>query len=178
MTKVIYRVDSDDRIIFINSAWLQFAAANGMSPDVSKSMVGTRLWKHISDLTVRHFYKVLMGKVRKTGKCVAVPFRCDSPHLLRFMEMKITKLDNDALEFKNVLVREECRKRPASLLTDELEHKMLLMCLGCDRVKLTRWLEPEHAAQKLKLFEKSVLPLVSHSVCPQCNSIGFRTVID
>ena len=177
MIEVIYRIDTGDRITFINSGWMHFAITNGLNPEQSKSVIGNRMWAYISDLTVRHFYKILMDKVRKTGKCIAVPFRCDSPDMLRLMEMKITKLGDGALEFQNILIRQRRRKKPAFAQTTP-KQKMPLMCLGCDKVKVTNWIEPDLAVRQMKIFEKTIAPLVSHDVCPQCLNEGFRTVIE
>src|ERR1700744_579940 len=117
MTEVVYQIDTNDRITFINSGWHHFAIANGLDSEQSKSMMGNQLWKYISDPTIRHFYKVLFSKVRKTGKRITVPYRCDSPDMLRLMEMNITKVESGALEFQNILIRQRPRKNPVCIQT-------------------------------------------------------------
>lgn len=177
MDLIIYRVDGHDRITFMNSAWFVFAEDKGMHLRSSAQLLGTRLWRHIADPTVRHLYGVLMARVRKTGKPVTFPFRCDSPSLLRFMEMRIGRHRKMELEFTAKLVREEARAVTEPPKVNRVDKDpMLMMCVWCKNVKSTRWLKPERAVHVLNLFDKPSLPLISHVVCPRCESKGLAPV--
>lgn len=176
MDQIIYRVDEKDRITFMNSAWFVFAERNGMQLRSTSQLLGTRLWKHVSDQTVRHFYAVFMAKVRKTGKPVTIPFRCDSPELARYMEMTISRHNKTELEFRTTLLRETARatgELPAAKPTKVAP--LIMMCIWCKNVKSTRWLRPERAVHVLNLFESQEVPLISHITCPRCESKGLNT---
>jgi hypothetical protein len=179
MNQIIYRVDVNDRITFVNSRWIAFAKKKGMRLQSSRGVVGTRLWQHVSDMTARHLYNIFMAKVRKTGKTVTVPFRCDSPKVLRFMEMQIVRLSETELEFKSLLLHEQAAVPGEWSGANEPDpDPFLLMCIWCHKVKSSRWLGVEKAVRDLDLFAKPCLPLISHIICPQCQSKDLHTVIE
>jgi hypothetical protein len=178
MDQIVYRVDEHDKITFINSSWFMFAEDNGIHLRSSSQLVGTRLWRHVSDPTVRHFYTVFMAKVRKTGKSLMIPFRCESPNSVMFMETRIRRYKKTELEFTMRLLREEA---PGTSALSEVERAkippLLMMCLWCKKVKATRWIRPERAVRILSLFEQPLWPLISHITCPRCESKGLSALI-
>jgi hypothetical protein len=179
MNKLIYRVNADDEITFVDSNWVAFATENGMCSPIPEAVVGTRLWKHISDPTTRHLYSIFLEKVRKSKQTVILPFRCDSPSVRRYMEMHIVHLSATELEFKSVLVREEPRSEvklldPKATRSD----KLINMCVWCKRVKASDWREVEDALRELNLFDTTMLPMISHVVCPDCNARGLKAVLE
>jgi len=178
MDQIIYRVDEKDRITFMNSNWFMFAENNGMHLRPSTQLLRTRLWQHVSDPTVRHFYAVFMAKVRKTGKPITIPFRCDSPDLMRFMALTISRHKKTELKFRTMLLREEAQA-PAELPAGERTKiaPLIMMCVWCKNVKSTRWLKPERAVRDLNLFKNSGWPLISHITCPRCESKGLNAII-
>ena len=176
---IVYRIDESDRITFINSNLSEFAEENGMLPEAANQLIGSSLWRHISDMTLRHMYQVLASKVRRTGKSVTIPFRCDSPEVIRFMEMKIVRLNRTELEFRSRLIREKKRAQPAAPAKEASEAMdLLLMCLWCKKVKASGWVEAEHAVHELKLLEGPKLPLISHVICPDCESQNLRAYVE
>jgi len=154
-----------------------FAEDNGIHLRSSAQLLGTRLWRHVSDPTVRHFYAVFMAKVRKTGKPITIPFRCDSSDRVRFMETQICRHHKTELEFRTVLLREEARAAAEPTAADQAKiTPLLMMCVWCKKVKATHWLKPERAVRDLNLFEKPCWPLISHSICPHCESKGLSAI--
>jgi len=178
MKDFIYWVDGNDRIIFVDANWLAFAQQNGMGRSNLKPVIGTSLWSHISDITTRHFYQLLMTDVRNTSRPATVAFRCDGPECRRFMELRITGAGRKDLEFRSRLLREERRERMALLDSDTpRSSEMLLMCLWCKKVKTSAWQEVEAAVNEFRLFEQDRMPMVSHVTCPACESLGLRTIL-
>jgi hypothetical protein len=177
MTQLIYRLDKDDKITFVSSNWMPFAKANGMPGTTAKSFLGTRLWRHISDMSLRHFYKVLLSRVRLSGESLTIPYRCDSPDQIRFMEMKITRLKSGELEIRCRQLRKPKSETTGTLATAKMLPQSVVMCLWCDKVETSKWLEPEQAAQKLQILNNTLPWIISHSVCPSCEAKGLSTII-
>lgn len=176
---IVYRIDENDGITFINSDWSDFAKENGLPPEMVKEMIGTSLWQHISNMTLRHLYQVLTANVRKTGKSVAIPFNGDSETMRRFMEMTIVRLNAKELEFRSTLIREEMKSAgPAPTAGNLKATEILLMCLWCKKVKASGWVDAEHAVHELKLLETAQLPLISHVICPDCESQDLRPYVE
>ncbi len=142
-------------------------------------VVGTSLWKHISDATTRHFYKLFLERVRKSKETIIVPFRCDAPGKPRFMELHIVHLSKTELEFRSVLVKKK-KRGPARLpdLKTPRNDELILMCVWCKKVKVSDWRVAEDALKELGLFEKATLPLISHVVCPACESQALKAVVE
>lgn len=177
MKEFVYRINQTDQIYFVNDDWLDFGKKNGLAYSVEK-VIGSSLWRHISDMTTRQLYFDIIGKIRRSGRRAKVPFRCDGPAVRRFMELEISALTPSDVEFKGVLIREEPREK-VDLLDSSLARsaEILLMCVWCKKVKISEWVEVESAAQELRLFEKSKLPLISHVTCPGCHAMNLNTLI-
>ena len=57
------------------------------------------LWRFIADPETTYLYKQIFAKIRSGKSPVRIPFRCDSPECRRFMEMKLSLLAGDSIEF-------------------------------------------------------------------------------
>jgi hypothetical protein len=178
MQVFICRIDSEDKIVFVDGHWLQFAGENGFNLGL-ENIVGKPLWEFLSDLTTRHLYRIFARRVRQSGKSLTMPFRCDAPDRRRFMQMTILRLPENGLEFLSQLLREEPRP-VVPLLAPEFPrtHEMIEMCSWCKKIKAPDWVEVEEGVLRLKLFDKEKLPWVSHSICPQCDSEMSRLAIN
>jgi hypothetical protein len=169
MRHFICRINAGDQIEFVDESWVAFAAENGMPWMTLESVRGQSLWHYIPDETSRAFYKVLAEKVRKTGRTLGVPFRCDGPDRRRFMKMFMVNQPDGGLEFHSVLLDEQPRPKVELLDTNfPRSEEMLTMCAWCKKVKAGGWLEVEDAVRELWLFERSRLPQITHGVCPVC----------
>jgi hypothetical protein len=169
MREFIYQVDAKDRITSVDANWVAFAAENGLPALTAEAVTGKSLWDYVSNPTSKQFYKIFMAEVRKTGRTITVPFRCDSPECRRFMKLAIQSLSHGALEFRSVLIREEPRPRvnlldPGFPRTEEF----LTMCAWCKKVKAPDWVEAEAAVQQLKFFDQPQLPQITHGICENC----------
>jgi hypothetical protein len=79
---MVYRVDSEDRIEFVNDVWDAFAHDSNTDSLSSASVLKHSLWDYISDRTTRGIYKAMLTKARG-GRPVEFTFRCDAPELRR-----------------------------------------------------------------------------------------------
>jgi hypothetical protein len=174
-----YKISSQDTIIEVNEAWVDFAVANDV-PDLEPSQVlGQPLWRFISGAEVQHLYELLLSRVRHTQGTLVLPFRCDAPALRRFMELAMTAQPDGAVELITWLVRTEPRDA-VSLLTPggEPGQPLLAICSWCKRIRLaeTAWVEVEEAVVRLGLFQMDVLPQLTHGVCPDCYAAVMRAL--
>lgn len=174
----IHRIDTRDKIIYVNSNWSRFAEENGLNAKPGSPVIGSSLWGHISDKTTIYLYQLLIQKVRRTKQPLKVRFRGDSPELRRFMVMEIAHLDPQLIiEFRSSMLRHEKRAR-LDLLDPKAPRNqdLLFMCVWCKKVKAGEWLEPEDAALVLNLFEQAAQPMISHVTCPACEVEGLKAL--
>lgn len=178
---VRYRVNDRDRIVFLDEGWDVFACAND-GPDLTgANVLGRSLWDFISDATTRRLYETILGRVRR-GLPARFPFRCDGTSRRRWLEMAISPLEAGAVEFSTRAVRWEEREPIPLLARKEVRSDELLRsCAWCNRVHVEReWEEVETAVQRLRLFELSRLPQLTHGICGPClqNLMGTASQVN
>jgi hypothetical protein len=172
---VVYRVDPENVIVFVNDAFRAFAVRNDGAPLVD--CVGQSLWTHIRDWDTRQIYGILFDRVRSTGQLARIPFRCDSPDCRRFMEMEIENVAGGQLELRCHLDREE--RRPSvpihQLQPDDLHrrmapHQLITMCSWCLRIRNSSldWLEVEDALSDMRVFVSDLPTAITHGICKPC----------
>ena len=165
-----YSVDANNIIQGVSDNFISFAHEN-MEIEIDNDIfVGRSIYKFMAGVEVKHLYELLIHHVRSTTKEVIVPFRCDSPSLRRYMELRITCLAADEVQFESTLVREESRD-PVKLLdyAETNSEELLRMCSWCKRVSIDEmWVELEVSIQKLGLFNEAPFPLITHGICEQC----------
>jgi hypothetical protein len=166
-----YAIDADDRIVALDEVWFTFAQANGADELARRpGPIGQSLFAFIGDLTTSHLYGTFFDRVRRSGRPLRVPFRCDSPTRRRFLEMEITPAASDGLELRTTVVAVEPRL-PVALLQRgrPAGDGILRMCSWCKAVATPeRWCEVEEAIVALRLFDDDFLPGISHTICPEC----------
>ncbi|MBN1956839.1 MAG: hypothetical protein JXQ81_12605 [Desulfuromonadales bacterium] len=168
LSTVSYRIDRDNLIVDVSEEWDRFAIANGGSC-TSHSIIGHSLFDFISGDPTRMFVRVLLDYCRHMRQPVSRPYRCDSPDLKRFMEMKITCLGDDLL-LTHRLLRTEPISPPVNFpLGDEVVGQGLNRCSICNRIfTFGHWLDVD-LARRRGLVEPSV-DRVEYVVCPVCQA--------
>ena len=167
----IYRVNADDEIVFVNSEWCAFAQENGAHTLNQESVFRRSLWDFVSNEETRHLFEVIVRKVRTDGTAKRVCYRCDAPALRRFMVLEVSAAENGEVEFRSRILREEPRDSVRLMELDvERSDELLGMCGWCKQIRLPddRWVEVEAAVEELRLFDASILPKLSHGICPPC----------
>ncbi len=175
---VIYRLNDRDEICFANEAYDQFAAANDGMSCASGAVLHHPLWGFITDRTTRQLYRDILGRVRR-GRPVRFPFRCDSPACRRLMEMDIGGAGG-TVEFRVRTIAEDSRPFQALLAAEAPRSRELLRaCSWCKKVHVgDAWAEVEDAVARLRLFERPVLPAVTHGICEPCYQQVFGALAD
>lgn len=167
---IVYRVNHQDEITYVNEAWLQFAACNNGLHLLLDDVLQRPLWDFITDVTTRQLYRDALQRAR-AGRPIRFHFRCDAPDLRRWLEMRIAMADEGDIEFQTRLI--DAEPRPAVSLLSPLARRTddpLKICGWCKKVALEggAWVEVEEAVEQLGLFDAVVLPLLSHGICEPC----------
>jgi len=176
----VYRVDAENRIVSVNSDWLSFAQANGAPHLTTAAVVGQPLFRFVTGMETQHLTQLIIDRARQTRRTIAIPFRCDSPSVRRFMELVISSSTNDQVEFAGRTIREERRKGvplfDASVIRT---NDNLIVCSWCKRINLSgNWLEVELAVSQMELFNLTRLPRLTHGICADCAKQVRRDIDD
>jgi hypothetical protein len=170
--RVIYIIDHDDRIIFTNDEWKQFALENDAPEMISEKVINQKFWNYLSGETIINIYQAILQRVRG-GKAIKYNFRCDTPTAARILQMNITMLENETVQFETVLV--QSKERALQKILDRYSprtEEIITMCSWCNRINLSdEWHEVEEAISRLELFEQGSLPQISHGMCEDCFEI-------
>ena len=166
----IYRIDARGRLVWINDAWLEFAAENDW-PVNRDDVIGRPLMHFIADEHLRYLYGLLIGRLRAGRGPLRFRYRCDAPDARRHMEMLMLYDQTEReIEFQSSVLRIE-RRLHQDLLCTRLpsDPQQLGICSCCKRVDLGgEWAEVEDAVLQLRLFDRESLPRTRHCVCPRC----------
>jgi hypothetical protein len=107
--ELVYRIDRQDVIVFVDSDWDRFALSNGGEDTLSTQVLGRQIWDFVIDATIRQLYRQLLQRIRE-GRELRFAFRCDSPDRRRLMEMEMIPADGAAVQFRTRKVSEVERK--------------------------------------------------------------------
>lgn len=168
-----YCLDKSDQIVDVDEWWLAFAKENGAGELTRANVVGRLLWDFVCDEPTRTLYQEIHAQVRSTGNSIIVPFRCDSPGLKRFMQVKISLAADQRLNYESRMVRVIARAAIHILEPSRERSKAFLtMCSLCKRSLLepTGWLELQDISLQLRIFDQQRVPQLRYTICPNCSN--------
>jgi len=166
-----YELDEQFRIVWVDERWSAFALENGAPELVAPAPIGRSIWSSIADGTTSLLWGQIFQKVRRTGRPLVVPIRCDSPTLRRYLQLLVSVGSPSCLRIESLVVRVE-PKPPAVVIERTMVAPALLrMCSWCKQLDLQgRWVEVEVLTSEQRLFERDVLPALTHGMCPSCHA--------
>lgn len=174
---MVYRVDQHDVIVFVDSEWDRFDAANDGQGIASSSVLGRPLWDFVGDSTTRQLYRNLLQRVRDDRQ-LRFNFRCDSPDRRRLMEMEMAPEELGGVQFRTRTVSET--ERATQALWDRRENRsgdLVVACGWCKKIQVEgAWEEIEDAVTHLRLFEHGLLPAITHGICEECHQAVLATL--
>lgn len=168
-----HTVDASGNISGVNDEWVDFAAENG-APELTKEAVAGRpIWDFMEGKETRHISRLILDKVRKTGRTITLPYRCDSPDFKRYLEMEISRGEDEQVVFRSRVLRLEKREHAGLLDAQAVRsEKMLTICSWCRRVRTPEgWAEVDDAVRTLGLFSMDTLPQITHGMCEDCSNL-------
>lgn len=175
-----YDLDQQLVITGLGPGWDQFAFENAAAELASPAPIGQPLMKFIADATTVHLYELLFERVARDKRPISVPIRCDAPGLRRHLQLTVSARPIGGYRVETSLIRAELRQ-PVGLLAAHVARRddHLVMCGWCKRVHVEqRWLEVEHAVATLGLFERELLPQVTHGICDACQTFLLTMLAD
>jgi hypothetical protein len=168
---VVYRIDADDTIDFVNDTWTQFATANDAAT-LACDIVGSSIWDHIDGVSVIQVYRHLLWRVRTNRVSATFPFRCDSPDRFRHMQLVIQPLEKDRVEFVATLQSEGLHAKPIELLRAQRARDsahFLRICSWCKAFCTTDgWVPIEKAIEQTSCYTVEPFPMLTHGICDAC----------
>ena len=176
---LIYRIDDQDRISYVNLAWSDFARANQGEAVMPKHVLGSSLLECVTDPTVQQLYSEMIKRAR-AGQPVRFKYRCDAPDRRRTFEMDIRRLDNGEVEFISALRHEESRPAVTLLQTGvRRDERLLKVCSWCQKIALPddTWVTVEVAVEKLRLLEAETFPSLTHGICGPCREAWEKDLV-
>jgi hypothetical protein len=165
-----YVIDDRDVLVSVDDAWLDFARDNS-APELTRSFVtGRSIWDFIAGDQTRELYARLFASVRSADSPRTFPFRCDSPTLHRFMELRLVPAVASAIELRGTLLRERvrvyCPILDRALGTADYSFPA---CSLCNRIfAFGSWLEADEAVRRLGAFDTDRPPGLEYTVCEVC----------
>ncbi|HEX5818112.1 MAG TPA: hypothetical protein VFY20_04495 [Gemmatimonadales bacterium] len=166
---LVYRIDSSDRLCYVNEAWEAFARANSGEAFDAEHVLGRSIWSYVSDLTLGQIYRHVVEDVRR-GREVRLRFRCDAPTERRLLEMTVRGAGRGVVQFRTHELATV--PRPPEALLDASTSRVgtpVPVCSWCNRVRaVDGWLEVEQAVEHMHLMLRSVLPPLTHGACDSC----------
>lgn len=166
---IVYRVNAEDEIVYVNEAWEHFAAENSGEALLRDDVLSMPIWEYISDVTTDQLYRDLMHRVR-AGVPARFTIRCDSPTQRRLLEISMTSWGGGGIEFCSRTISTE--ERVTQELFDSGAHRseaMVRVCSWCNRVEQNGgWREVEEVVLQTRVFERPRPPAVTHGICDDC----------
>jgi len=167
---IVYRLDANDRICFVNGAWEAAAMSFGV-PELGNNVLGASLWQYIGSREVAQIYHDLLSHIRVTGQGAQFPYRCDCPEWLRDMEMEVRPLEDHVVEFRSTVLSVEPIVATAHPPLTGRQVELVRVCSWCRSVVThTGWTVIGDAIQQLDLFRLLSAPVTTHGICPQCEA--------
>ncbi len=176
---IIYHVDPDGLITFVNSRWDAFALANASPSVLSTAVVGRPIASFISGSETRHLFEILTRHVLKAERAVTVPFRCDAPAERRHMQLICAPDPLGGVIYRSHLMAAEARASIRLLVPDASRNNTLLrVCSWCNRGRLEdRWAEIEEVIRAYDLFDAPLLPEITHGLCSDCERMVLNDFV-
>jgi hypothetical protein len=163
---VSYSVDDTDRITWVNARWDRFALENDAPHLRADAVIGTGLWSHVSDLTLRHLLQKIFAKARSSRQPAVLTCRCDGPTIRRDLEVYLESTDGATVVVSSRVTFESPYPVPYRL---RLPQGLLRICSWCNAVEVEgRWIELETAVNERGLLKGPHHPQITHTLCRSC----------
>jgi hypothetical protein len=162
--EIWYRLDSQDRIVGTGGAWIKIAS-DGSDRLAAERVIGTSIYVHVAGHFTRKFLQAFLAQARVSAGQVRQTYRCDSPDLKRFVEMRAMPEGCDRLLVSHQTVDEQPLPFRIQVLQVSRQRASRLRCSICNRLRRKSdgvWREPEDSVHR------GDTALVIHTVCEEC----------
>ncbi|MEQ1517948.1 MAG: hypothetical protein ABL931_15825 [Usitatibacteraceae bacterium] len=176
---VVYWLDANDQICFVNEAYDRLATAYAAGEVASSAVLKQSIWDYITDTTTRQIYRILLTRVR-AGHPTSFRIRCDSPDHRRSLQIDVSQPESEIVEFRVRTLNAVERPHEALLDFHALRSgELLRICSWCNKVNLNdAWREIDDVLVRVHLFELGVLPGLTHGICGQCSASMMKVLAE
>lgn len=169
---VHYRIDGNDHVIFVDDGWSEVATREAAPELASPRVLGRSLWSFLTDATTIQLYRQIISRVRD-GRTALFSVRCDGPAVRRVVELSIEPTPHNIghVDFRTRTVMNVQRAWVPLLARDVARSDdMVRSCSWCNRIEVRRgdWVDVEVATHRLQLFDRELLPKLTHGMCTAC----------
>jgi hypothetical protein len=161
---MVYRIDKHDRLVGFDYAFRAFATATG-APGLPEQWLGRAIWESSDRSEINMVFRALVARARG-GRHVAVPTRCDTPHLMRRIEMTIEGGDDGEVTLTSQVTAARFKHDAPDPVAYTQE--LLRMCAWCFQIETDGWHGAEHVVAERGLLLGDVPPDITHGICPTC----------
>ncbi len=177
-TRPVHTIDAHNRIVAMNSAWVEFMRTVVPFEFDADDVPGRSLWDFVAGTQVQQLWQVLFDRVRAIGAPAFVPMRADTVSMRRVLDVELHPMPEGAI--RQVLEIVWTEARPHVQLLDHSQPRSegsLLCCAWCNRVQVRpgTWEEIEDAQLTLRLVSASTLPAIARGVCTDCKQTLLKT---
>ncbi|MCB0210732.1 MAG: hypothetical protein KDJ52_15440 [Anaerolineae bacterium] len=165
---VIYWLNQVDEIVDVNDEWNAFALDNDGDTVVREKVIGKPLFSFIMGESTRLFVDNLLQRARLRYQETHKFYRCDSPDIKRFMEMRIIPEDKNILRLEHTIIRREVMSPPVYYRYSPTINYPYRRCSICNKV-LHRavWCEGGELVGTGPQAPIDAIDVIYH-VCPTC----------
>lgn len=164
------RLDHDLLITHVGGGWDAFAFANGGKSLVGNTVIGRPITSFIHGDAVRMFTDVVFQRMLRLGGTRTIRYRCDSPGIIREMEMTVCTLP-EGLRCTHRIVRETPSTARAKFPT--VPRAVRLRCSHCNELfsLVGKPMSPQEAAHGAPRDDDGTLVIeVDYFICRFCRS--------
>lgn len=172
-TEFIHRIDANNRIVYANAAWWQFAKENGAGDLTPEKILGRSLYDFIDGGSTKDVLRLIIERTRAGRTPHPIPYRCDAPTVRRYMEMRVQQVENGEIEFINRFVRFQIDPflTPSALFSESPD--FLRVCSWCKKVRLPdgKWEDFRSSSTALEMFASTHGRPLTHGICDDCSEL-------
>ncbi|MRR52166.1 MAG: hypothetical protein EG825_14875 [Rhodocyclaceae bacterium] len=175
---ICYLLDENDVIVDISQGWDDFARENAAPHLDASNVIGRNLIDFVSGDETKMYVRAILNSARLFRRPMVRTYRCDSPDQRRYMEMRLTIVDDNLIKWEHRMVRSESlqRRMRFRVAAGFDAGKLIVRCSVCNRLKSgSSWHEPDQAP--LTPTEGEEEYLVAYGVCPDCQGKFSREAI-
>lgn len=160
-----YHINNNNIITHINTDFIQFGRENSQDKFVPETWLGVDIFKSIDGDDTRMFHALLLQKARIQQKNITYRYRCDAPHLARFMIMNIIP-KKDKVIYENII--EDEVPIPNERFFANNKYSSFKRCSLCNSYSIGAiWIDP---VMQPKTEHQVVSWAVRYCVCIKCRS--------
>ncbi|MES2013037.1 MAG: hypothetical protein V4445_04735 [Pseudomonadota bacterium] len=170
-TPVSYTIDPENRIVAVNNGWDIFAEANQGESITGGAVIGHSVLDFISGKVTKEYWRSLLERARHSTQALHIDYRCDAPHIKRWMRMELSLLDNGNVCISHTQLAAEKRNKPIHFeIAQQRGKSSYIRCSQCNKIKQREvWLEAESLSETIKI---NTLLQVVYGLCADCITLS------